>query len=230
MKLSVIVPLPDSVAQNAASAFLPLAGQAPLVRIVGVLLGAVAEPARVVVAAAEPLVADVHAALADSGLLAVAVAATGMSGTRAQCLSAGLEYLREHKLSTTHVLVGDIRQPLVSPEVRDRVIAGLADGVVMPTLPVTDSVKAVDASGSVIATVDRSTLATAQYPRGFAVEQLAQLLSRRTTEHFDEIEEADRAGVPITVVAGNPDGFRAALPADAAFFEAVIASRHHDSS
>ncbi|MGE2690804.1 IspD/TarI family cytidylyltransferase [Mycolicibacterium pulveris] len=227
MKLSAIVPLPLSVAQHTASAFLPLAGQAPLVRIVGALLDAVADPARVVVAAAEPLVADVHAALADRMPVVVAVAG---SATRAQCLSAGLGYLADHGLSTTHVLVGDIGQPLVSAELCDRVIAALADGVVVPTLPVTDSVKAVDARGSVIATVDRSTLATAQYPRGFAVEQLAQLLVRGTTERFDEIEEAVRAGVPITVVAGDPDGFRATLPADAPFLEAVIASRHQDSS
>ncbi|BBY82837.1 2-C-methyl-D-erythritol 4-phosphate cytidylyltransferase [Mycolicibacterium pulveris] len=226
MKLSAIVPLPISVAQNTASAFLPLAGQSPLVRIVRAMLDAVTEPARVVVAAAEPLVADVRAALADSATVAVAVADT--PGARLQCLRAGLEHLERQSVSTTHVLVGDICQPLVSAELCERVVAGLTDGVVVPTLPVTDSVKAVDASGSVIATVDRSTLAAAQYPRGFAVGPLASLLSRPASEDFDEIAEALRAGLPITVVAGDPDGYRAALPGDAPFFEAVIASRHRD--
>ncbi len=225
MKLSAIVPLPVSVAQNPASAFHPLAGRTPLVRVVAAMLDAVTEPGRIVVAAAEPLVANVRAALADGALTTVGVAVADGPGTRAQCLSAGLEHLERQSYSTTHVLVGDIRQPLVSAELRDRVIAGLADAVVVPALPVTDSVKAVDGSGSVIATVDRSTLAAAQYPRGFAVDQLAALLSRPTSEHFDEVDEAVRAGLAVTVVAGDPDGFRAALPADAPFFEALIACR-----
>ncbi|MDA4110595.1 IspD/TarI family cytidylyltransferase [Mycolicibacterium holsaticum] len=228
MELSAIVPLPVSVAQNPASAFLALAGQAPLERIVRAMLDAVAGAGRVVVAAAEPLLADVGAALADSGLAAVAVTAADGSGERAACLSSGLKYLEQQNFSTTHVLIGDIRQPLVGAELRDRVIAGLSDAVVVPALPVTDSVKAVDESGSVIATVDRSTLAAAQYPRGVAAGQLASLLSGRTSEDFDEVEEAVRAGVEITVVAGDPDGFRAVLPADAPFFEAVIASRQQD--
>ncbi|MGV0800991.1 4-diphosphocytidyl-2C-methyl-D-erythritol kinase, partial [Mycolicibacterium elephantis] len=59
----------------------------------------------------------------------------------------------------------------------------------------------------------------------FAVGPLASLLSRHSSEDFDEIDEALRAGLPITVVAGDPDGYRAALPCDAPFFEAVIASR-----
>lgn len=228
MDLSAIVPLPASVAQNTASAFLPLAGQPPLVRIVRALLDVVSEPGRVVVAAAEPLVADARAALADSA--SVTVAAAGRPGSRAQCLRAGLEHLEHQALSTTHVLTGDIRQPLVSAELCHRVIAGLTDAVAVPTLPVTDSVKAVDANGRVIATVDRSTLAAAQYPRGFAVGPLASLLSRHTAEDFDEIDEALRAGLPITVVAGDPDGYHAALPADAPFLEAVIASRHQDGN
>lgn len=230
MELSAIVPLPVSVVQNPASAFLALAGQAPLVRIVRAMLDAVAEPGRIVVAVAEPLLADVRAALADGALAAVAVTRADGAGGRAQCLSGGLKHLARQKFSTTHVLVGDIRQPLVTAELRDRVIAALSDAVVVPALPVTDSVKAVDERGSVTATVDRSTLAAAQYPRGFEVGQLASLLSPRTSEDFDEVAEAVRTGLEITVVAGDPDGFRAALPADAPFFEALIASRRQDRS
>ncbi len=62
MDVSVVVPLPISVADNTAAAFLPLVAQPPLVRIVRTLLGAVAEPGRIVVAAAEPLIDDVRAA------------------------------------------------------------------------------------------------------------------------------------------------------------------------
>jgi 2-C-methyl-D-erythritol 4-phosphate cytidylyltransferase len=114
----------------------------------------------------------------------------------------------------------------------DRVIAELRNGstAVMPMRPLTDSVKAVDADGSVTGTLDRSALRSVQYPRGFATDQLARLLTQFTTDEFDELEEAIRAGVPITVVDGEADAFVAELPRDAAFVEAIIACRPTDDS
>jgi 2-C-methyl-D-erythritol 4-phosphate cytidylyltransferase len=93
---------------------------------------------------------------------------------------------------------------------------------------VTDSVKAVDARGAVTATIDRSTLRAAQYPRGFAVDQLLGLLDGRASDDFDELDEALRAGAPLTVVDGEPDGFAVELPRDSTFVEAIIACRQPD--
>ena len=207
---------------------MPLAGEPPLVRILRTMLGAVAEPAAVV-ATAEPLVDEVRKCLAAHGLsIGVAVAA----GARAQCLTAGLKYLERKSISPQHVLIHDIRRPLASAGLCDRVIAELRRGstVVMPTLPLTDSVKAVDARGSVTDTLDRSLLRAVQYPRGFATDQLARLLNQRATDEFDELEEAIRAGAPITMVDGESDAFVADLPRDAAFVEAIIACRRTDDS
>ena len=178
------------------------------------LLDAVAEPGRIVVAAAEPLVDDVRAALASEELASVSVAAVAGSASRADCLGAALEYLRQASFSTTHVLVHDISSPLASADVAQRVIAGMRGGgtVVMPELAVTDSVKAVDAHGSVTATVDRSVLRAIQFPRGFAIDTLAGLLAHRTSDDFDEIAVAIGAVAPITFVDGDPDAFRAELP------------------
>jgi 2-C-methyl-D-erythritol 4-phosphate cytidylyltransferase len=228
VELSAIVPLPIAVGDIRAAVFAPLAGEPPLVRILRTMLGAVTEPAAVV-ATAEPLVDDVRKCLVAHGLsVGVAVAA----GTRAQCLTAGLEYLERKSISPRHVLIHDIRRPLASAGLCDRVIAELCRGsvVVMPTLPLTDSVKAVDARGSVIGTLDRSLLRAVQYPRGFATDQLAHLLNQCATDKFDELEEAIRAGVPITVVDGDSDAFVAELPRDATFVEAIIACRRTDVS
>lgn len=212
---------------DSAAAFHPLSGQAPLLRIVQVLLGAVADPVCVVVAAAERLVGDVRRLLVDADLASVGVAPVGGPATRAQCLSAGLEHVAAKRISARHVLVHNVRQPLVSADVRDRVIARLADGdpVVLPALPVTDSVKAIDKHGTVTATLDRSTLQVVQYPRGFAVDQLARLLARSTAANFDEADAAIRSRAPITLVDGDAEAFIAELPRDAGFVEAVIASR-----
>jgi 2-C-methyl-D-erythritol 4-phosphate cytidylyltransferase len=86
-------------------------------------------------------------------------------------------------------------------------------------------VKAVDARGSVTETLDRSTLRSVQYPRGFTVDQLSQLLAQRTSDEFDELDESLRFGTPIAVVDGDADAFIVELPRDAAFVEAIIACR-----
>jgi len=72
-------------------------------------------------------------------------------------------------------------------------------------------------------TVDRSALRSVQYPRGFTVDQLTALLAARAGESFDEFDEAVRAGVPITLVDGDPSAIFAELPRDTAFLEAIIA-------
>jgi 2-C-methyl-D-erythritol 4-phosphate cytidylyltransferase len=214
-----IVPLPAMSVDNAAAVFAPLAGEAPLARVVRTMRDSV------VVAAAEPLLGAVRKSLAVHGLSGVGVAVADDPGTRAQCLVAGLHHLEDRP---RHVLIHDIRRPLVPAVLRDRVIAGLHAGsrVVMPALAVIDSVKAVDASGSVTETLDRSTLRAVQYPRGFATDQLVQLLTWRSSDEFDELDESLRAGVAIDLVDGDADAFIVELPRDAAFVEAVIACRN----
>jgi 2-C-methyl-D-erythritol 4-phosphate cytidylyltransferase len=223
MDLAAIVPVPTTVADNKAAVFLPVAGEAPLVRAVRLMVGGVAETGAVVVTSARMLLDDVRESLAAHGLSAVGVAAANGSGTRADCVAAGLAYLGDVR----RVLVHDIRRPLTSSGLRDRVIGGLGGGspVVMPAQPLTDSVKEVDAHGSVIGTLDRSTLRIVQYPRGFVTDQLSELLAWRTSDEFDELDEAIAAGVPITVVDGDPNAFVADLPRDASYVEAIVNCR-----
>jgi 2-C-methyl-D-erythritol 4-phosphate cytidylyltransferase len=227
VELSVVVPLSVSVADNPAAAFLPLASRPPLTRVVASILDAVAEPGRVVVAVAAPLVGDVRTALASEDLASVSVVAVSGAAYRADCVGTALEYLRQASFSTNHVLVHDVSSPLASAELAERVVAVMRGGatVVMPALAVTDSVKAVDVHGSITATVDRSVLRAVQYPRGFTIEALAELLERSASDDFDEIAVAIDSGVPVTFVDGDPGAFRAELPRDAEFVEAIIASR-----
>jgi 2-C-methyl-D-erythritol 4-phosphate cytidylyltransferase len=216
--LAAIVPLPATFVDNAAAVFDPLAGEAPLARVVRTMRGAA------VVAVAGPLVDTVRECLAAQGLSAVGVAVAEEPGSRAQCLDAGMRYLKDQPLL---VLIHDIRRPLAPAGLRDRVIAGLQAGspVVMPVLAVTDSVKAVDARGSVTGTLDRATLRAVQYPRGFTANRLSQLLAARTSDEFDELEESLRAGTPITLVDGDADAFVVELPRDGAFVEAILTCR-----
>ncbi|GAC1397347.1 MAG: 2-C-methyl-D-erythritol 4-phosphate cytidylyltransferase [Mycobacterium sp.] len=219
--LAAILPLPKSFAENSGAVVVPVAGQTPLTRVVRTMLGVV------VVAVAEPLADEVRETLAAQGLSSVAVVVADDPGARAQCVAAGLRQLGGR---ARNVLIHDVRQPVTPASLRDRVVAALQAGgaVVMPVLDVTDSVKAVDARGAVTAAIDRSTLRTVQYPRGFAVDELSQLLAGRASDDFDELDEALRTAASLTVVDGDPDAFIVELPRDGAFVEAIIACRQAD--
>jgi 2-C-methyl-D-erythritol 4-phosphate cytidylyltransferase len=201
-----------------------------LVRVVAALLAAINEPERIVVGAAESLVGDVRDILASDGLAAVSVFPVGGAPTRADCLRAGVEYLRQAAFSTSHVLVHDVSHPLASVELVTRVAATMREGgtVVMPMLAVTDSVKAVDELGAVTATVDRSPLRAVQFPRGYSLDALSEMLAQQSSAEFDEVAAAIDVVGTTTVVDGDPDAFRAELPRDAEFVEAIIASRAPD--
>lgn len=228
-RLAAIVPLASG--ENRAALFDPLAGQSPLARVVRDALAAVADPAGVVVAVAENLAGDVREHLAVEGLDAVGVTVVGGPVTRARCLAVALEHVVREPISAQFVLVYDVRQPLTSAEVRNRVVDRLTAGapVVLPVLAVTDSVKAVDERGAITASLDRSTLRTVQYPRGFAADELAWLLTESAGEldagNFDEAVAATRAPAPITTVDGDAEAITVDLPHDASYLEAVIASR-----
>lgn len=226
MDQCAIVPLVH--ADDLAAATALVAGEAPLVCVVRSVLGAVTEE-RVVVATLPTLAAGARACLRAAGL-GTAIAVAREPGSRSQVIRAGLEYLGAEPDTPASVLICDHRYPLSPSEVADGVLAALRGGhdVVVPTLPVTDTVKTVDERGSVLSTVDRSTLRTVQYPRGFTATVLWRLVSispASTTDDVDEFGAALRAGLDIGTVAGDANAFHVELPRDAQLLDAVIACR-----
>jgi 2-C-methyl-D-erythritol 4-phosphate cytidylyltransferase len=220
MELAAIVPLPATVH---AAAFAPVTGVVALVRIVRALLGPV-PTSGIVVAADESLVAEARSCLDSAGLSAVSVITSGAPGTRRQCLAAAVEHLGRQPHPASHALIHDHRHPLTPVDVTARVIAALRAGhpVVVPVLPMTDTVKVVDDRGAVVGTVDRTALRTVQYPRGYQSEVLAQSL----TGAADELAAALAAGTPIATVDGDADAFAAELPTDAPLLDAISATHH----
>jgi len=232
MRQCAVVPMTSSADVDAAIA--PVSGAAPLVRVVRSVLHAVAE-GDVVVATVPHLAASVEECLRAAGL-GVAVAATRGSGSRRQVLRAGLEHLGVEPHTAASVLICDHRFPLSPGELAVRVLDALAIGgdVVVPVLAVTDSVKTVDELGSVVSTVDRGTLRTVQFPRGFTAAALWQLVTgplgvsespSAAADGLDEFHDALRAGLDVGVVDGDAGAFQAELPRDAHLLDAVIACR-----
>lgn len=207
VKLSAILPLPVSVARHPESVFTPVEGEPVLVRIVRALT---AEVGAVLVPTDDALFEQVRAALAG---LPARVLAAGENRSTADCLTATVSHLSAS--GATHVLVADHRHPVLSGDLVARVIAALADGaeLVVPVLPVTDTVKSVDGQGVIRSTVDRSELKITQYPYGAAVARLGDLPA------------VLGAGADLVCVAGDADAISFDLPDDAPLLEAVIACR-----
>jgi 2-C-methyl-D-erythritol 4-phosphate cytidylyltransferase len=219
--VTALLPVPEFFAPRRDAVLVPVAGQSPLLRIVATLVSV----GDVVVCAAEPLVDELRNVLAGQDLPSVRVVGAEAPGSRAQCISAGLRACADE--SRPHVLLHDIRWPLVDPATLERVVAALRDGATaaLPFCPVTDSIKAVDANGAVTATVDRAPLRTVQYPRGFDAAVLAHLISCGAQDTFDELEAVLADGVPVTLVEGDNDTTSVELPRDADYLAAIIEGR-----
>jgi 2-C-methyl-D-erythritol 4-phosphate cytidylyltransferase len=224
MNLAAVVPLPATVH---AAAFAPVAGEVALVRVVRALLGPV--PASgIVVVADESLLAEARACLDSAGLSTVSVIASGVPGTRHRCLVTAVERLVRQPHPSSHVLVHDHRHPLTPIDVTERVVAGLREGhpIVVPVLPMTDTVKVVDDRGAVAGTLDRTALRTVQYPRGYQSAVLAQLVTGDADEFIAALRKSHQEGTPIATVDGDADAFAAELPTDAPLLDAINATHH----
>src|SRR5437899_225029 len=83
--------------------------------------------------------------------------------TRQASVRAGLEALAAHRPEL--VLVHDAARPFASPALIARAIAAAGSGAAVPVLPVVDTVKTVDATGSITGTIDRTSLRVVQTPQ-----------------------------------------------------------------
>ena len=123
------------------------------------------------------------------------------------------------------VLVHDGARPLVTAGLISRVIASArADGAAVPVLAVEDTIKEVR-DGRVAATIDRTFLARAQTPQGFRYDILKRALDAARKDRFygtDEAALVERAGLPVTAVAGDPRNIKITTPVDIPIAEALL--------
>jgi 2-C-methyl-D-erythritol 4-phosphate cytidylyltransferase len=196
-----------------------LAGQPLLVHAVRSVLGS-AHVSRVVVAAPPEALDDVARLLADWSEPARVVAG---GYTRRASVAAGLAAL---PVDADIVLVHDAARPLVPSRVVDRVVDAVLAGApaVVPVLPVTDTIKRVEAD-VVIETVDRSALRAAQTPQGFRREILARAHVETTSEATDDAGLVEEIGLPVHTVEGSDEALKITRPFDLIVAEAILAAR-----
>jgi 2-C-methyl-D-erythritol 4-phosphate cytidylyltransferase len=123
------------------------------------------------------------------------------------------------------VLVHDAARALTPPSLIVRVVKALQAGhpAVIPALPVTDTIKAVDASGVVLGTPERVGLRAVQTPQGFRTDLLRRAYDQAVAGGFtDDASVVELTGTPVQVVEGDPLAFKITTPNDLLLAEALL--------
>lgn len=125
------------------------------------------------------------------------------------------------------VLVHDAARCLVPASVVEAVVAALRAGApaVVPVLPVADTVKEVDAGGTVVRTVPRADLRAVQTPQGFARDVLERAHAAGAPGATDDAQLVEALGLPVTTVTGAEEAFKVTRPLDLLLAEAVLRAR-----
>lgn len=175
----------------------------------------------VVVAAPPSDVDTVVAVLTDAGIDA-AVVPGGRTRTESvrRALDAALAELPDARV----VLVHDAARAFTPPDVVRAVVAEVTRGIpaVVPVLPVTDTIKQVDATGLVIDTPDRTTLRVVQTPQGFDIEVLrrAHHTAEPASVTTDDAALVESLGIPVFTIPGHPHAMKITTAFDLTIAEA----------
>lgn len=125
------------------------------------------------------------------------------------------------------VLVHDAARAFAPGEVVRAVVNAVRGGApaAIPVLPVTDTVKVVDAAGVVTATQDRSALRVVQTPQGFAGAVLRAAHAAGFDAATDDAGLVEQLGENVSTVPGHPDAMKITTAFDLAIAEAVLAPK-----
>jgi 2-C-methyl-D-erythritol 4-phosphate cytidylyltransferase len=178
----------------------------------------------VIVAAPPDDVASVRdqlAALVSAPTISVVLG----GATRQQSVAAALDVVPP---DVDVVLVHDAARPLAPTSLVDTVATAVRAGhdAVVPGIPLTDTVKQVDARGAVVATPNRATLRAIQTPQGFRRKVLARAHAAATGgDVTDDATLVERLGDTVYVISGAPEAFKITRPLDLVLAEALLATR-----
>jgi 2-C-methyl-D-erythritol 4-phosphate cytidylyltransferase len=153
-------------------------------------------------------------------------------GDRATVVAGGADRTESVRLalaalptSPEFVLVHDAARALTPPGLIVRVVEALRSGhvAVVPALPLSDTIKAVDANGVVLGTPERAGLRAVQTPQGFATDLLLRAYERAGTAAFtDDASLVEHVGGQVQVVDGDPLAFKITTRLDLLLAQTVV--------
>jgi 2-C-methyl-D-erythritol 4-phosphate cytidylyltransferase len=143
--------------------------------------------------------------------------------TRTESVRNGLEDLPDE---AAIVLVHDAARPLIGDETIDRVVASAREGhCTIAALPVVDTLKEVDESGTIVRTIERERLWRAQTPQGFPRDVIVRVHRDAKADRVTATDDAalcERLGIPVKVVRGSERAMKLTEEADFARAEALF--------
>lgn len=149
----------------------------------------------------------------------------GVAGgaTRSESVRAGLAAV---PADVDIVCVHDAARPLASPDLYRRVIDAVAAGAdgAIPGLAVVDTIKVVDADGTIVATPERASLRAVQTPQAFRAEVL-RAAHASGAEGTDDAAVVEAAGGRVVVVAGEAWNRKITDPADLEWAREQVAAQ-----
>jgi len=127
---------------------------------------------------------------------------------------------------TDIVLVHDGARPLVNIQCINRVIhtAAVHQAAVV-AVPVKDTIKTVNDSGTVTGTPERHTLWNIQTPQGFNAHILRQAYDQAMQDGYlgtDDASLVERIGIRVKIVVGSYENIKVTTPEDLIIAEALI--------
>lgn len=149
--------------------------------------------------------------------------------TRQESVSRGLQAVPP---ACRYIAIHDGARPFASPALIDRVNkAAHENGAAAPVIPVTSTVKLIDATGKIIDTVDRNRLRLVQTPQSFDLEQYRVALTAAIEENADLTDDCqlfERRQWAVVWVEGSENNIKLTTPADIALAQ-IIAQRMDDN-
>ena len=221
-RVAAIIPAAGSGERLGAAvpkAFVEVAGQSLLQRSAH----AMARVADVVVVAAP---ADqLERAAAELAEVDAEVHVVAGGAQRQDSVAAGLAVLAD---DVAFVLVHDAARPLVPLSVSQSVVNALRAGheAVIPAVPVVDTIKRVNAEGTVVGTIDRTTLRRIQTPQGFTRDVMNRAYADPTHMATDDSGLVEAMGVVVVTVPGDERAFKITTPTDLETAERLAGESH----
>lgn len=187
----------------------------------------------IVVTAPAASLDEFRAGIADIGGVEVVA---GSDRSRQASVALGLAALGQRNEGDV-VLVHDAARPLTPAQVTARVIDAVraGAGAVIPVLPVTDTLKSVDASGVVTGTPRRAEMVAVQTPQGFrwdvlmrAHEAGASLGADEAVAATDDAGLVEAIGAVVHTVAGDERSLKVTRPLDLSLAQLLAGQERPD--
>jgi 2-C-methyl-D-erythritol 4-phosphate cytidylyltransferase len=166
---------------------------------------------------------EIVVAINEDWRVSAEAAASGIANVRLVAGGSERQHSITNALRALHtapelVLVHDAARPCLSRQLIERVIAAAARyGAAIPAMPINETVKRVASDGTVIETIPRAELRTAQTPQGFRRELLEAAYAHAAKSGLvatDDSSLVEAYGAPVHIVEGESGNIKITGPED----------------